>query len=469
MAPNPEPKSEIAENEAELTKLVMEKDLASRAEVEACLKAQKEASAAGKPAALGDLLVRRGCLTPSQLARLRSSMEATRGQQIPGYQLLSKLGSGSTAAVFKARQISLNRIVALKVMPQRLSRDPDYVKRFYKEGEIAAKLNHPNIVQAIDIGEASGYHYFVMEYVEGKTVHDELAGGKVYTEAEALAIIIQIAKALEYAHAAGLIHRDVKPKNIMLMPDATAKLADMGLARAVDDAAAAQAEAGTLFGTPYYISPEQILARDIDARCDIYALGATLYHMVTGQVPFIGDDPKSVMVKHLKQPLVAREAQPGPVGRAVQGHQQDDGQGPRQAVRQHDRGAEGPGVHRVPAGRGGDAFGPGGDGGRGRVVSLEERAGRRPGRQERRGRIRRTGQERNRQGPCRGKAHQTRRQEDLRRPPRTARVHHGAHPAVGVEEPRGHRHHHRADSQRDRERPAADEMTHALPPEWPTA
>ncbi|HOD80650.1 MAG: Serine/threonine-protein kinase PknB [Planctomycetes bacterium ADurb.Bin126] len=307
MAPNPEPKSEIAENEAELTKLVMEKDLASRAEVEACLKAQKEASAAGKPAALGDLLVRRGCLTPSQLARLRSSMEATRGQQIPGYQLLSKLGSGSTAAVFKARQISLNRIVALKVMPQRLSRDPDYVKRFYKEGEIAAKLNHPNIVQAIDIGEASGYHYFVMEYVEGKTVHDELAGGKVYTEAEALAIIIQIAKALEYAHAAGLIHRDVKPKNIMLMPDATAKLADMGLARAVDDAAAAQAEAGTLFGTPYYISPEQILARDIDARCDIYALGATLYHMVTGQVPFIGDDPKSVMVKHLKQPLVSPE------------------------------------------------------------------------------------------------------------------------------------------------------------------
>jgi len=307
MEPSPEPKSEIAENEAELTKLVLERDLASRGEVDACLKAQKEASAAGKPAALGELFVHRGCLTKSQLERLRSSMEATRGQQIPGYQLLSKLGSGSTAAVFKARQISLNRIVALKVMPQRLSRDGEYLKRFYKEGEIAAKLNHPNIVQAIDIGEASGYHYFVMEYVEGKTVHDELAAGKVYSEAEALAIIIQIAKALEYAHAAGLIHRDVKPKNIMLMPDATAKLADMGLARAVDDAAAAQAEAGTLFGTPYYISPEQILARDIDARCDIYALGATLYHMVTGQVPFIGEDPKTVMVKHLKQPLVSPE------------------------------------------------------------------------------------------------------------------------------------------------------------------
>ena len=307
MEPNAAPKSEPAENEVELARLVVEKELASREEVDACLAGQKESSAAGASVGLGQLLVQRGCLTRSQLARLRSSMEATRGQQIPGYQLLSKLGSGSTAAVFKARQISLNRIVALKVMPQRLSRDPEYVKRFYKEGEIAAKLNHPNIVQAIDIGEAGGYHYFVMEYVEGKTVHDELAAGKVYSEAEALTIIIQIAKALEYAHAAGLIHRDVKPKNIILMPDGTAKLADMGLARAVDDAAAAQAEAGTLFGTPYYISPEQILARDIDARCDIYALGATLYHMVTGQVPFIGDDPRTVMVKHLKQPLVSPE------------------------------------------------------------------------------------------------------------------------------------------------------------------
>jgi serine/threonine-protein kinase len=208
--------------------------------------------------------------------------------------------------VFKARQVSLNRTVAIKVLPLRFSKDADYVERFYREGEAAAKLNHPNIVQAIDIGEANGYHYFVMEYIEGHTVYDELAGGKVYPEAEALRVAIQMALALDHAHAVGLIHRDVKPKNIMITGDGVAKLADMGLARAVADTQAAQAEAGLLFGTPYYISPEQIIGKqDVDFRADIYALGATLYHMVTGRVPYQADDARGVMLKHLKEPLVS--------------------------------------------------------------------------------------------------------------------------------------------------------------------
>jgi len=179
------------------------------------------------------------------------------------------------------------------------------VERFYKEGKAAARLNHPNIVQAIDVGEAGGYHYFVMEYVEGHTLYDELVTGKVFSESEALKVIIQIARALEHAHSQGIIHRDVKPKNIMIADDDVAKLADMGLARAAADVEAAQAEAGRAYGTPYYISPEQIRGElDIDFRADIYSLGATLYHLVTGRVPFEGPTPAAVMHKHLKERLL---------------------------------------------------------------------------------------------------------------------------------------------------------------------
>ena len=227
------------------------------------------------------------------------------GRQIPGYQILDKLGAGAMAVVFKAKQLSLNRIVAVKVLPKKLSSDAEYVERFYAEGQAAAKLNHTNIVQAFDVGEAHGYHYFVMEYVEGTTVYDELAAGKIYSEQEALSIAIQITQALAHAHNQGLIHRDVKPKNIMLTEGRVAKLMDMGLARVADDSAAIAAEAGRLFGTPYYISPEQIIGKaTLDFRCDIYALGATLFHMVTGRVPFEGETSRDVMLKHLKQKLV---------------------------------------------------------------------------------------------------------------------------------------------------------------------
>jgi len=209
------------------------------------------------------------------------------------------------AIVYKAKQLSLNRTVAIKILPKRLSENPEYVERFYKEGQAAAKLNHNNIVQAFDVGEAAGYHYFVMEYVEGKTLHEDLSDGKVFAEDEALDIIIQVARALAHAHARGLIHRDVKPKNIMINPAGVAKLADMGLARETTDIEAAQTEAGKAYGTPYYIAPEQIRGEiDLDGRADIYSLGSTFYHLVTGRVPFMADDPSDVMRMHLREALI---------------------------------------------------------------------------------------------------------------------------------------------------------------------
>ena len=252
-------------------------------------------------------MVELGYLTRSQAERLKKSIKETKtaDHQIPGYKILGRLGAGAMAVVYKARQLSLNRMVAIKVLPKRFTENPEYVERFYKEGQAAGKLNHPNIVQAIDVGEAGGYHYFVMEYVEGKTIADDLSAGKVFDEHEALEIIIQVARALAHAHARGLIHRDVKPKNIMISKDGAVKLADLGLARETADIEAAQTEAGKAYGTPYYISPEQIRGRvDIDGRADIYGLGATFYHMVTGRVPFIAEDSAEVMRKHLKEPLI---------------------------------------------------------------------------------------------------------------------------------------------------------------------
>jgi serine/threonine protein kinase len=144
-----------------------------------------------------------------------------------------------------------------------------------------------------------------MEYVEGHTVHEHLVKEGPYSEAEALAIAIQVAKALNHAHKAGLIHRDVKPKNILITNDGVAKLADMGLARAVSDREAAEAEAGKAFGTPYYIAPEQIRGKvNIDLRADIYNFGCTLFHMVTGRVPFEGPDVSTILLKHLDEPVV---------------------------------------------------------------------------------------------------------------------------------------------------------------------
>ncbi len=208
------------------------------------------------------------------------------------------------AVVYKANQISLNRKVAIKLLPKRFSDNPEYVKRFYKEGQAAGKLHHNNIVQAIDVGEAGGYHYFVMEYVDGKTISDDIDGG-VYEEERALDIVIQVARALEHATARELVHRDVKPKNIMITADGTVKLADMGLARETTDLETAQDEEGKAYGTPYYIAPEQIRgAIDIDGRADIYGLGATFYHMVTGRVPFMADDSAEIMKKHLREKLV---------------------------------------------------------------------------------------------------------------------------------------------------------------------
>lgn len=249
-------------------------------------------------------LVRGNFLTPGQAERVAVELPTLTTQQIPGYDKLEKIGEGSMGTVFKARQISMNRTVAIKVLKRRLAANKEFLARFEREAHLAAKFNSNHVIQAIDVGKAGDINYFVMEYVEGVTIKDELEKGKIYEEAEAVNIVLQIARALQVAHRRDLVHRDVKPANIVLTKDGTAKLADLGMARATTDVAHIKAEKGLTLGTPHYMAPEQIRGRsDVDARADIYSLGATLFHMVTGRPPFPFPTVDEVLKAHLKEEL----------------------------------------------------------------------------------------------------------------------------------------------------------------------
>ncbi len=287
-------------DEDRLAHALISRGLLTREEAYSC---RSDGDDAG-PKALLKRLVAAGFLTTNQAERAGKELDTLLGQQIPGYQLLERLGQGAMGTVYKARQMSMNRLVAIKVLHPRLAANPEYLQRLTREAHLAARLSHNNIIQAIDVGAAGPLHYFVMELVEGQTIREILEKGKVYEEREAVEIILQIAQALQHAHRRGLIHRDVKPANIVLTTDGIAKLADLGMARETDDAVLSQREKGIAMGTPYYMSPEQIRGRqNIDGRADLYALGATLYHMVTGKPPFLYPETERVLMAHLEEEL----------------------------------------------------------------------------------------------------------------------------------------------------------------------
>ena len=225
--------------------------------------------------------------------------------QLGNYRLLRKLGAGNMGAVYLAEDEMLGRHVALKVLSQECTRDPMILARFKREAVAAGKLNHENIVGAFAVGEELGYHFYVMEYWEGENLDLILQRKGCLPESAALAITMQAARGLEHAHAAGLIHRDVKPANILITPDGVAKILDLGLAK--DLAGSSQISHlmdGQTVGTPDYISPEQVQGlKNLDGRTDVYSLGATFYHLLTGHVPFEGETAAVVMTKHLTEDL----------------------------------------------------------------------------------------------------------------------------------------------------------------------
>jgi serine/threonine protein kinase len=287
----------VAEEER-LAQALIGRGLVTAEEVQQCHGENQSAHA------LLNRLVKAGFLTANQARRAAQELTQLLAQQIPGYELLEKLGQGGMGTVYKARQLSMNRLVAVKVLHERLAANREFLERFRREAHTAARFSSNHVVQAIDVGSAGNMHYIVMEFIEGHTVRREIDDGKIYGEREALEIIVQVAGALDQAHRRGLVHRDIKPANILLTTEGVVKLADLGLARDTSDRAAIRAEKGVLVGTPYYIAPEQIEGRDdIDIRADLYALGATLYHMVTGRPPFPGKDVDKILDANLEAEL----------------------------------------------------------------------------------------------------------------------------------------------------------------------
>ena len=240
-------------------------------------------------------------------------------RRVGNYEVGDRIGRGGMGAVYKARQINMDRIIALKILPPSLAKQPTFIERFLREARASAKLNHPNIVNGIDVGSHKGLYYFAMEYVEGRSLKDQIDADERIPEKRALVIAREIAMALDHAHSHGILHRDIKPENILIQKDGVSKLCDLGLAHLATESDIDKdlTQAGRAVGTPHYISPEQARGLDnLDATTDLYALGATLYHMVTGVTLFQGSTAVSIMSKHIGEKAV----DPGEFGATLSLH-----------------------------------------------------------------------------------------------------------------------------------------------------
>jgi len=216
------------------------------------------------------------------------------------YRVLRPLGTGGMASVYLAEDLRLGRRVAVKILHEQFASDPSFVARFEGEGRMAAALSHPNIVQIYDVGHDSDRRYIVMEYVEGETLKDTVARQGALPVPRALAIIGGVLSALEFAHAHNLIHRDIKAQNILLTRDGAVKVTDFGIAREVGGGAAPTLTAtGMIIGTAQYFSPEQAQGRPATAQSDVYSAGVVLYEMLTGRLPFEGDNPFAVAMQQI--------------------------------------------------------------------------------------------------------------------------------------------------------------------------
>lgn len=251
-----------------------------------------------------EAVIKRGYMGQEQLKAIKLAYERLEKDKekkemaVTGYEILSKVGEGGLGVVYRARQLSMNRIVALKILHKKWVDDEEFRKRFLLEARLLGKLNHPNLITVYDVGREDWKYYFSMEFVEGRTAEDIIEREGPMEPSYAIEIVIQVAKVINFLKDHGVVHCDIKPGNIIIAKDDIAKLGDFGFARLGLELGKGTDE--TVLGTPEYISPEQAMGRrDLDYRSDIYSLGVSLFHMVTGKPPF--DGPSGIILsKHIR-------------------------------------------------------------------------------------------------------------------------------------------------------------------------
>ena len=277
------------EDDRLVARIIVKNQLATDEQMGECLKEVEESHQGDKPLRLVEVLLRRGIIEKAQAKAVLNAHRKTRRVQalshnVPGYQFIRDIGHGTAGTVYLATQLSIGRDVAIKVLDDEMASNPGFIRNFQREAKSAARLNHPNVIQAIDVGDAGGFHFFVMEYVDGESLQSVIKREGRLDQARVADIGLQMASALQHASKHGLIHRDVKPANILVNSHGVAKLCDLGLARPVMSTHTTSSGAA---GTPAYMSPEQAKGqKDLDIRTDLFSLGSTLYHLVTGEIPF---------------------------------------------------------------------------------------------------------------------------------------------------------------------------------------
>jgi len=277
----------------------------SETQMEECRVLQQKLDSMGLWEKLGSIMIKKGYLTRDKVEEVLNQQGA--GRVFGEFEILAKLGEGGMGSVYKAIYKKTSDVVALKILPEKLANNPKLLHRFVNEIKMAMMLDHPNLVSGVDMGEVEGYNYLAMKYIDGKSVQALIDERSVLTERVTLSIAIQVARALEYASENEVLHRDIKPDNILISPrdendrlgtpDNRAYLIDLGIAKFLLEDTSLTLH-GRVVGTPHYMSPEQAIGLpDLDFRSDLYSLGATMYYMLSGRVPFEGSSALTIMNK----------------------------------------------------------------------------------------------------------------------------------------------------------------------------
>lgn len=299
--------AEQNEDDLLIVKLALEKKLISQKQVDHCKDLVKKSKNIGLETTVAEVLVKQGIVSEDQLDDLRDMCQLAEGGTTFGmYRLGTMIGQGGMGKVYEAVHEIMGRSVAIKVINSQITDDKSNATRFIQEIRALSKLTHPNIVTIFDAGKINRRHYFAMELLPGPSLKDYVDSKKISGEKEALRIIRSTAKALGHAHEKNVVHRDVKPENIIFDCNGVPKLTDFGLVMHHDVDHMSLTQEGAWVGSYYYISPEQVDgSRDIDGRSDIYALGATLYYALTGRTAYTGNTPQELLTKHLSGRLVS--------------------------------------------------------------------------------------------------------------------------------------------------------------------